>query len=119
MPGPVSIIATGAAADIATGGNNPIANGAVVSTGSTVSLDAGRDLLLGTAGQFGDVNGVGVTLLAGRNITVDFNTFVDSTGAGTVSATASGDITVANSSRVTTQGGAISLTAGANGAFLC
>jgi|GEM_PF-3770755 len=127
-PGNITITTTGAS-NILTGGNNfgLAGNGAVDSTGGTVTLTAGQDLLIGDiAGAYGDVTAGGsISLSAGRNIVVDENSFVDAHGTGTVTATAgtggTGNITMqqngATGARITTQGGNITLTTAANGTF--
>jgi hypothetical protein len=126
-PGAVTVMANGATADVQTGGGNGIPQdpGAIVSSGGTVTVQAGQDVLLGNpAGsgqQYGDVQGGGsVVLTAGRNVVVDAGTFVDAHGAGTVTVTAGGDVSLlmsngATAARITTQGGGISLTTGPGG----
>jgi len=111
-PGNITLQANGAAADLATGGNNATINGAVASSGGTVTLTAGRDLLFGTAGGFGDVRGDSLALTAGRDVVIGNGTFVDAVGAGGgVTLNAGQDLNLA-SGRITTVGGPIDLTAG-------
>ena len=130
-PNDVNVTANGATADIVTAGaNDPFFSGipgAIVSTGGTVTLKAGQDILVGrpltdSPLDVGDVVGGGsVALNAGRNITVDVLSQVTAQGTGTVVATAGGDISLLSDevggAGITTQGGSISLTTGANGTF--
>jgi hypothetical protein len=124
VPGNITITAKGASADIVTAGNQ-----AAVTIGgtsnSTVTLIAGRDLVLGTGGTSGNVNGGGsVVLRAGGNITVDEGTIVGAFGAGNgVTATAGGNISLLQTggitgAAITASGPApINLTTGAGGTF--
>ncbi len=137
-PGPVSVTTTGATADILTGeslnnlssGSNAL-KGSVVSVNSDVSVNAGRDLLIGNsaaAGLFGNVlAGGNLTLQAGRNITLDSFSFADASAFSTnamagINATAGGNISLQQSNSSTgsqflAKGGAITLTTGAAGTF--
>lgn len=128
--GDVSITANGATADIVTGGADadPLAAIRTVAGGSIV-LDADRDAIIGEAGAgllWGNVRSfANVNITAGRDVTVQNFSFVDSgTGGG------AGDITVVAGrnvnllSNISTQGriraigsGSISLTTGAGGVF--
>ncbi|MDB5307830.1 MAG: repeat protein, partial [Gemmataceae bacterium] len=125
--GSVTVTATGAAANIVTGGGNAPA---VASATGIVTLTAGQDLLLGDTagtGSNGDVSGGGgVVLSAGRDITVDEGTAVSAAGTGTVAATAgtagTGNISLLQTAAVTgarifTAGGTITLTTGPGGTF--
>lgn len=131
-PDNISVKAIGAASDVLAGGNNglfsPSGPGTIASTGagSTVSVIAGRDVLVGDAAAglsgVGNVESAGtIVLTAGRNINVDVNSFVDAHGTGTLTATAGGNIsllqTVIGGARVTSEGGAVSLIAGSGGTF--
>src|SRR5213076_3291049 len=92
-PGDIGLTA---GVDILTGGGQA----AVASSGGNVVLTAGRDLLLGDVANFarGDlVGGGGVGLQAGRDLRVDVGTAVAGRGAGTVQATAGGDIALEQS----------------------
>ncbi len=118
----VTVNANGATANLLAGGNQT----AVTSVDGAVSLSAGQDLLLGDAGagQFGDVNGGGSLVLdAGRDIIVDANSFVGAQGAGTLTATAGRNISLLNNAGLLnppvffSEGGTITLTTGAAGAF--
>ena len=126
-PGAISLTANGATADIVTGSDAVIPNATVQSSGGTVTLRAGRDLLLGDpagAGTLGNVFGGGsVVLDAGRDIIVDTGTFVQASGAGTITANAGRNISVLDTSgpfagaEIRTEGGDITLTTGAGGVF--
>lgn len=129
-PGDVAVASIGAADDLLIGTGDGLASaagGSVVSTGSssTVSLTAGRDLVMGNPFTLagGDVQSAGsISLTAGRNISVNDNSFIDAHGAGTLNATAGGNISLLQSTanqgaRLTTTGGAISLATGAGGTF--
>ena len=93
-----------------------------------MTLVSGRNLLLGNAavetGSFegvADVSGVDVVLTAVNDITLDDFSFVSAHGAGAISATAGGNIslvatgTAFNGASIVSQGGNISLTTGAGG----
>jgi filamentous hemagglutinin family protein len=86
-PGNITLSANGATADLLTGGNQV----AVSSTGGSLNLSAGRDLLLGDVigpGPIGDIIGqTGIALNAGRDIVIDGDTFVIANG-GSVNAVA-------------------------------
>ncbi|HEY1379409.1 MAG TPA: VCBS repeat-containing protein [Gemmataceae bacterium] len=124
-PGAVTIRATGAAADLQTGGQS--GSNAVRSTnGGAVVVEAGRDILLGNATSFGSVVSAGgsLTATAGRDIIVDFNSRMDvEGGSGTLTAVAGRNVTLRATggvagARVTNTGsGGISLTTGAGGVF--
>jgi len=123
-PGNVTVTANGPTADVVTGGFNGGSAGAIVSTGGTVTVHADRNVIIGSSGKFGDVQGGGSVLLsAGGNISVDEASFVDAHGTGVVTATAGGNISLlqtaalTNLARITTEGGAINLTTGAGGIF--
>jgi hypothetical protein len=118
--GNISVRATGTGANITTRNNSSGDN--FIARNGNLTLDAAQDILLGVSGLAGDIEAKGnITLVAGRNIILDENTFVDATGSGTVTATAGGNITLQRTnfagSRITTAGSAISLTMGAGGTF--
>ncbi|MFL5329457.1 MAG: hypothetical protein ACJ8C4_11135 [Gemmataceae bacterium] len=120
--GNVLVQAIGVAADIAT--RNSSAD-AIDSNNGNVSIDAGRDILLGDAvtDNFGDVEANGnVRLNAGRDVIVDEDAFLDAFGTGTMTVTAGRNISVVASdgttgARITSEGGKITLTTGAGGVF--
>lgn len=119
-PGNITLQATGGTSDLITEG------GSLASTSSsagTTRLEAGRDVLLGTVGGFGDVRGQGLVLEADRDIVVDAATYVQADGAAGLSATAGGDIRILQSlsagSVLNSNGnGPISLTTGTGGTFV-
>jgi hypothetical protein len=123
-PAAVTLRANGVAADIRTGGNNTGSGAAVLSGAGAVTLQAGRDLLIGDAAgnASGDVSGhTGMTLTAGRDVTVD----AASTAAmllGTLSANAGRNLGVIQSAGASPHAalhsfGSIALTAGVGGTF--
>ena len=122
VSGNVLVQAIGAAADVVVHSDSV---DAIDSDAGNVTIDAGRDILLGSPADddVGDVEANGnVVLKAGRHIIVDENTFVDAFGVGTIKATAGGDISLAKTdgttgSRITTAGGTIELATGTGGTF--
>ncbi|HEX5280064.1 MAG TPA: hypothetical protein VFW28_08290 [Micropepsaceae bacterium] len=122
-PGNVTVTATGAAADIQTGGFNDgtvLVPVGAINAGGTATVTAGRDLLAGSIlAGYGDIDGGGsVVLNAGRDISIQDFTYIDAHGTGTVSAAAGRSISLGNLSHVSSQSGAIALTAGAGGELL-
>jgi hypothetical protein len=121
--GPANILLN-ASGDITTG--NQSGSSAIFSTGAgDVSVTAGGNLNLGTAGTFGDVgaNNGTVTLAAtAGNVTLDnaTNVFVNSIG-NAINITAGGNITLQATTtpgaNIDSNGGPISLTTGAAGVF--
>jgi uncharacterized repeat protein (TIGR01451 family) len=125
-PGDVTIQANGGMANILTGGGNTGTGAAVASTGGTVTLKAGQDILIGDVpgNAAGDVSGGGsVVLNAGRDVIVDAQSAVRAHGTGTVMATAQRNLSLLHSAggtqpaQITTEGGTITLTTGAGGIF--
>lgn len=126
-PAAVTVIANGATADILTGSDTVSPNATVQSSGGTVTLRAGQDLLLGDtagAGTLGNVFGGGsVVLDAGRDIIVDTGTFIQASGDGTIMANAGRNISIIDTSgpfsgaEIRTEGGDITLTTGLGGVF--
>ena len=122
VSGNVLVQANGAAANIETRNNS---GGHIDSDNGTVTLNAGRDILLGDAAtdKFGDIEANGdLVLTAGRDVIVDEDTFVDAAGAGAITINAGRNFSMLASdgstgSRVTTQGGAINITTGLGGIF--
>ncbi len=109
-PGDVTL-RTAAGADLTTAAGV----GGVGSSNGTLTLDAGRDLLLGTASNFGDVTGRVLTLSASRDIIASNSTFAQ--GGTGVTATAGGDITIQGNALInsTGAGAPVSLTTGVGG----
>ncbi len=104
--GDVSVTANGVTSDVQAAGGFLF----IDSIGS-VSLTAGRDILLGTSGSWGDIDSGGnLTLDAGRNITIDNVTWVDVEAAGDLEITAVGTFDL-NSGRLQNNFGDISVTA--------
>lgn len=93
---------------------------AIESTGlGNIKLNAGRDITLGTSSGYGDVYSYDgdINLIAGNDITVDYYTWVDADGVGSVSFEAGNDISlitrvIDEESRIYTNSGDIDLTAG-------
>ncbi len=118
-PGQVTIEAE---QDLQTGGNNGFFTppfGAIASTGDTVTLKAGRDLILGDAdnNQFGDVTGFGIVLQADRDVILTADTGVVARGDGTLFVTAGRDIKLVAPAgnfgpALITEGGSATLLAG-------
>jgi hypothetical protein len=117
-PGNVTLVATGAGSDI-------VVNGITVSTtNGTTTLQAGRDILLGTGGTAAIVNTGGTSsaaLTAGGKVVVDNGSALNAFGTGTVSATAGTDISVLHSTlpnaQIASASGTITLTTGPGGTF--
>lgn len=113
--GNITITANGAASDILTGGNQTAVTnnaGGANSVFGIITLTAGRDVLLGDVGGtgFGDVVSANdIVVNAGRNITIDEDTFVTSNDND---GTAGNIVMTASSPAVATAvpGGNISLT---------
>jgi hypothetical protein len=120
--GNVSVTATGATSNVET--RNDSAD-AIDSNLGSVSVSAGQDILVGSAtvDNFGDLEANGdLFLAAGRDIIVDENAFVDVFGTGTIMATAGHNVAFLASdgttgSRMTTEGGAITIITAAGGTF--
>jgi hypothetical protein len=116
--GNITLKALGANADINIGSQADLFS--VIDSGSKLlDIEAGRDLNLGNSAGFGAINGGtgSVKLVAGRNLTVDPNAYVETSG-GAITATAGGNFTMATSpgslnEEFFSEGGAIGLTAGA------
>ncbi len=87
----------------------------VRSSSGTLLLQAGRDLLLGNGSNFGDVTGTVLTLTAGRDIVATNQTYAQ--GGTGVTATAGRDITIQGDALInsTGAGAPVSLTTGAGG----
>ncbi|VTS07656.1 autotransporter-associated beta strand repeat-containing protein [Tuwongella immobilis] len=87
----------------------------VASSQGKLTLDAGQDLLLGTDSNFGDVTSTVLTLKAGRDIVVSNQTYAQ--GGTGVTATAGRNITIQGDSLINSTGGSapVSLTTGASG----
>src|SRR5207244_3003057 len=90
-PANVTVTATGVAANILAASNNGVATppfvGSIVSTGGTATATAGQDLLAGNPGtsSVGNIFGGGsLVLTAGRDITIDTDSFIEAHGAGIV-----------------------------------
>ena len=109
-PGDVTLRTT-AGADLATSAG---VNG-VGSANGTLTLEAGQDLLLGTGSNFGDVTGRVLTLTANRDIIASNTTYAQ--GGTGVTATAGRDIAIQGDSLInsTGAGAPVSLTTGAGG----
>jgi Ca2+-binding RTX toxin-like protein len=118
--GNITVKALGANSDINLGGQTSLLS---ISGGGAglVDIEAGRDLNLGNSAGKGAIrNQTGsIKLVAGRNLTIDPNAFVEvSSGKGGITATAGGNFTMtttpgSSASDFITAGGAISLSAGA------
>ncbi|MEQ1860137.1 MAG: DUF4394 domain-containing protein [Chthoniobacteraceae bacterium] len=102
ISGDVVLNATGGAFDIVASVNRD----AIVAAGGSITVDAGQDILLGTAGADfdNDVRASGsITFTAGRDVTVDgfsdveSDTFLNATGGG-VTVSAGRDINITNNS---------------------
>ena len=113
--GTVTLAANGVASNLVIAS----VDGPSVGASGAISLTAGQDVLLGISPvTYGDVySNTSIAINAGRDITIQGATFVDVNGAGTNTFVAGRDITLpapspSGYSRVTTQGGVISLTAG-------
>jgi hypothetical protein len=91
-PGNITLLANGATSDF----TSQAGIDGLTSTGGTTTIQAGQDLVLGTATNSGDVRGQTVELTAGRDIVVDNSTFVQADGAGGVQGTAGGSFKVLN-----------------------
>lgn len=121
-PQNITINAQGVTSNLNTGGANSGFGSVIRSTGvgAVVSLAAGQDITLGTTafGDYGDVASPGSVLItAGRDFTIQQFTFLDVNSSGTSTINAGRDITLFADgafSRITTQGGVISLTANRN-----
>jgi mucin-19 len=87
------------------------------STAGILKIQAGRDLLFGSATNFGDVRGQTVELTAGRDVIVTGTTYVQSDGPGGIKTEAGRNLTVTSNSLINSNAGAASnrLTTGANG----
>jgi trimeric autotransporter adhesin len=96
---------------------------AIMAPAGNITVQAGRDILLGTAGATfdNDVHAHGsVNFSAGRDIAVDGFSFIGSDGIGGVTATAGRNISLADTGLITASGnvgGSVSLTTGANGSL--
>jgi hypothetical protein len=117
-PGSVTLNATGATSNLSVQAGF---NG-VLSIGAAVTLDAGQNLILGTATAPGAVEGQGIVLEAGGNIVVDNSTIVNADGAAGIQATAGGDFemlhVIQTTSRLSSNGsGPISIQTGAGHTF--
>lgn len=111
------VYATGDIALTASGANSDItaSTQAAQSDTGSVTFSAGRDIYLGQGGSSGDIytnNGDGsITLSAGRNITIDNGTWVQS-GTGNISLTANnGSVAINNSASIMTDYGNIDIRA--------
>ena len=117
-PGNITLNAQGAASDLTTSGANAISTIRTSGAGALVSLTAGRDVILGLPNPagYGDTISAGnILVTAGRDFVLQQDTFLDVNGAGTNTINAGRDIilvTDGSNSRLSTQGGVISLTAG-------
>jgi hypothetical protein len=121
--GPVTVTSIGTTSDLITGNPANAITGAtppgnIASLNSSVSLSAGRDLLLGNPGK-GDVSSItGMVLAAGRDITIDAGTEVNVPFAMTMTAGRNVSMLHAfgpGASIVTLS--ALSITTGAGGTF--
>ena len=117
--GNIFVQANGAGANITTRNNSASTRNFDTKSGN-LTLDAAQDIILGEAGFAGDILANGNLILnAGRNIIVDYNTYADAVGSGTIVATAGNNISVLRTafvgSRITTMGGTITMTTGSNG----
>ncbi|WP_425618128.1 GEVED domain-containing protein [Anatilimnocola sp. NA78] len=121
-PGDIDLITTGNSSDITVQHGTA---GAVASSGGTTTLDAGRDIFLGTAVGYGDVRGQGLVLNAVGNLVINATTFAESNGAAGLTVSVGGDVRIlqsvaAGSILNSNAGGApVSITTGAgNGVVL-
>jgi hypothetical protein len=126
--GPAKVtVQTFTTGNITTGGLNGTPSGALHSSGGDVTLNAVQNTFIGDSsggGAFGDVNTSGagnIFLMAGGNINVDENSFVQANGTGNITATAGGNISLLHTHlvgvRIDTSGGTIILSTGAGGVF--
>lgn len=118
-PGNITLNANGAASDL----TNQSGIDGIRSTGGTTTLQAGQNVVLGTATNFGDTSGQKVVLTAGGDIVVDNITFVQADGAGGVQGTAGGNFkllqAISAGSLVNSNGnGPISITTGTGQSFI-
>ncbi|MDA8338747.1 MAG: filamentous hemagglutinin N-terminal domain-containing protein [Nitrospiraceae bacterium] len=111
------VYATGDIALTASGANSDItaSTQAAQSDTGSVTFSAGRDIYLGQGGSSGDIytnNGDGsITLSAGRNITIDNGTWVQS-GTGNISLTVNnGSVAIDNNASIMTDYGNIDIRA--------
>ena len=121
--GNVTVQAVGTAADIRTAVGTSI-----TTTSGTVTVQAGRDLTIGSNGSAFINNSLGSTnasavLRAGRDVIVTNLAAVNAIGNGTLSFIAGRNITIthsnsSNGAHITSQSGAIQFTTGAGGTFL-
>jgi fibronectin-binding autotransporter adhesin len=127
-PRDVTVQATGASSDIATGGQSNLPCIGGLRSGA-VTVTAGRDILLGDASGFGSVRSVSgsITLMAGRDLVMNANSDVSVLGGGgALTATVGRNITMLTSPgnlasppapALATSGGNITVTTGAGGAL--
>jgi hypothetical protein len=125
-PGNVTVQALGATSDVLTGGQSSQTSIRGLGAG-LVTVQAGRDLLLGDATGFGTVRSVSgtIALSAGRDVVVNANAAVTVLGGpGGLTATAGRNITMMTSPgnlvaapQFATTGGPIALTTGTGGTF--
>jgi fibronectin-binding autotransporter adhesin len=116
-PGNITLNAQGVTSDITTSGANAISTIRTSGVVALLSLTAGRDVIIGLPNPagYGDSLSAGAILIsAGRDFLLQQDSFLDVNGPGTNTINAGRDIILANdnsNSRLTTQGGVISLTA--------
>ncbi len=118
-PGNITLNAVGPTSDVNTGTAGGFGSGSINGLGPTslVTVTAGRDVNIGTATplDYGDIYSSGAILVtAGRDFVLQQHSFLDVYGAGSNTVNAGRDIILLNdgsNSRLTTAGGAISLTA--------
>lgn len=119
-PGTITLNAQGASSDLTSSGSNAVSSIQSTGAGAAITLSAGRDVILGLPNPagYGDTISAGsIAITAGRDFILQQDTFLDVNAAGTNTVNAGRDIILTNdasNSRLTTRGGAISLTATRN-----
>jgi hypothetical protein len=112
--GTITIDAAGSSSDIVVGGGQPAI--VTLSSGNDITLQAGRNLVFGTGGTFGNVESGGSIALTATSgsITLDEGTRVEIFGTGSIAANANGSInllqTTTAGAAFLTEGGTITLT---------
>lgn len=105
-PGNITVEADGVAADVVAAGNNTGANSAFVSDGGSLTLRAGRDVLLGQTAnlQPGSVlvtKTGALSLQAGRDVVLDVGSQVNNDGPGGITVSAGRNITLQQTNNIT------------------
>ncbi len=86
----VSINATGSTSNLMVQAGSVSATTGVRAA-TTLTLQAGQDVLLGAAGSRGSLQASGISITSGRDFVADANTFVIATGTGGIQVTTGGD----------------------------